>query len=299
MSLTQFVESPGIEWYSEKLKEHFIFEKREDGVLVARMHTKGGPFKWSLELHRAIGQMWRWVGGDDTVETVIFTGTGNDWCNDFDRESFLIEEEKPEFVRYEYMYLDGRRMLSNMIFGVEVPTIGVLNGSGGHAEMAMMCDITIMADNAFVSDPHFFRGMPPGDGVEAMFFELLNVKQGAYAMLMNEPLSAQKCLELGLVNEIVPVDRLLPRAYEIADKLMAQQRQVRRLTTQIMRRPWKKRLVDSLDGDFGIEMFSDFCRGFSHANINAAADWGRSDKLVHDEERYKKVEEWAKSHERK
>jgi len=58
-----------------------------------------------------------------------------------------------------------------------------------------------------------------------------------------------------MVNEILPREQLVTRAYAIADHIMKQPRTIRRLTTQIIRRPWKKRIVDDLDGGFGIQMF--------------------------------------------
>ena len=72
MSLTNFVKWPTFEEYKEMFKEHFIMEKRDDGVLLVRMHTKGGPFLWSMELHDAIGKMWRIVGTDRDIECIIF-----------------------------------------------------------------------------------------------------------------------------------------------------------------------------------------------------------------------------------
>ena len=56
-------------------------------------------------------------------------------------------------------------------------------------------------------------------------------------------------------HEVVPRDALIARAYAIADHIMTQPRTVRRLTTQIVRRPWKQRIVNDLDGGFGIQMF--------------------------------------------
>ena len=58
-----------------------------------------------------------------------------------------------------------------------------------------------------------------------------------------------------MVNEVVPHDQLIGRAYEIADHIMSQPRTTRRLTTQIVLRPWKQRIVNDLDGGFGIQMF--------------------------------------------
>jgi hypothetical protein len=84
MSLTSFVKWPKFEEYEEMFEGHFIMEKRDDGLLLVRMHTKGGPQPWSMELHRAIWQMWRTVGSDSEIELVIFTGTGDQWIVDFE-----------------------------------------------------------------------------------------------------------------------------------------------------------------------------------------------------------------------
>lgn len=46
------------------------------------MHTCGGPLIWSMELHDAIGKMWRMLCTDRDTEMVIFTGTGNIWVSD-------------------------------------------------------------------------------------------------------------------------------------------------------------------------------------------------------------------------
>jgi enoyl-CoA hydratase/carnithine racemase len=92
----------------------------------------------------------------------------------------------------------------------------------------------------------------PADGIHNAFQELLGVKRAAYALLTGEAITALQALEWGMVNEVVPRERLIARAHEIADHIMTQPRRtVRRLTTQIVRR----RIVNDLDGGFGIQMF--------------------------------------------
>jgi len=58
-----------------------------------------------------------------------------------------------------------------------------------------------------------------------------------------------------MVNEVLPREKLIARAYQIADHIMTQPRTTRRLTTQVVRRPWRHAITDSLDGGFGIQMF--------------------------------------------
>jgi hypothetical protein len=72
----------------------------------------------------------------------------------------------------------------------------------------------------------------------------------------------------------------MDRAYEIADILMAQNRVARRLATQVVRRPWKKRIVDDLDLAFGTELFGMFCADELHANLRSIIDHlGLKDKI--------------------
>jgi Enoyl-CoA hydratase/isomerase/Transketolase, thiamine diphosphate binding domain len=93
-------------------------------------------------------------------------------------------------------------------------------------------------------------------GSDARIFTiLLGVKRAAYALLTGEAISAQRALEWGMVNEVMPRAQLITRAYQIADHIMTQPRTTRRLTTQIIRRPWKQRIAGDLDGGFGIQMF--------------------------------------------
>jgi enoyl-CoA hydratase/carnithine racemase len=180
---------------------------------------------------------------------------------DADPEGFRLEQEDPAYWCYEYAYKDGRINVSSLVNDLEIPTIGILNGPGFHTEICLMCDLTICSEDAVLYDLHYDIGSVPGDGIHSCFLELLGVKRGAYALLTGEAINAQKALEYGLVNEVVPRDKLIERAYQLADHIMTQPRTTRRLTTQIVRRPWKKRIVDDLDGGFGIQMFGHLAKG--------------------------------------
>ncbi len=255
MSLTDFVSNPALPEYKEQFKEHFKIERRDDGVILLRIHTQDGPFQLSVESHRAIGQAFKTVAADPENELMILTGTGDSFLMNIDPEGFQLEEDDLEYWAYEYAYKDGRINVSALVNDFEIPTIGVMNGSGAHSEMCLMCDITLCAEDAIIFDPHFEAGSVPGDGIHSCFQELLGVKRAAYALLTGQPIDAQLALEYGMVNEVWPRDELLNRAYKIADQIMRQKRSIRRLTTQVIRRPWKKRITDDLDGGFGIQMF--------------------------------------------
>lgn len=279
MSLTSFVPTPSFDEYKERFKEHFVMERRADGVLLVQGHTLGGSMQLSVEAHRALGQMFKTVGADPENELMIFSGTGDDFMMEIDPKGFELEKQDLQHWAYEYAYKDGRINVSSLINDLEIPTIGIFNGPGFHSEICLMCDITICAKDAVVFDPHFDVGSVPGDGVHSCFQELLGVKRAAYALLTGEAIDAQKALEYGMVNEVLPRDKLISRAFKIADHIMNQQRITRRLTTQIVRRPWRKRITDDLDGGFGIQMFSQLAKKsviHERAHVGSVVDYAKA-----------------------
>ncbi len=255
MSLQEFAPLPDFDEYRERFKDFFTLSRTDDGVVLAQAHTLGGPIQLSVQNHRALGQMLKTVGSDPKNEILILTGSGDEFMMDSDPEGFVLEEEDLEYWAYEYAYKDGRINVSSLVNDLEIPTIGLFNGPGFHSEIVLMCDITLCADDATFFDLHYDIGSVPADGIHNAFQELLGVKRAAYALLTGQAISPALALEYGMVNEVLPREELIPRAYKIAEHIMSQPRITRRLTTQIVRRPWKQRIVNDLDGGFGIQMF--------------------------------------------
>jgi enoyl-CoA hydratase/carnithine racemase len=250
-----FIQTPEFEEYQERFKEHYKLERRDDGVILVQAHTRGGPIQLSVENHRSLGQLLKTIGADPKNEIMILTGSGEEFMMDSDSDGFKLEQEDLAYWAYEYAYKDGRINVSALINDLEIPTIGVFNGPGFHSEICLMCDLTICSEDAIIYDLHYDIGSVPGDGIHCCFQELLGVKRAAYALLTGEAIDAKKALEYGMVNEVVPRAKLLERAYQLADHIMTQPRTTRRLTTQIVRRPWRQRITNDLDGGFGIQMF--------------------------------------------
>lgn len=270
--MSHFVPCQQFEEYQERFREYFRLTRRADGVIVVEAHTRGGPFQLSVEGHKAFGQLFQAIGADPKNELMILTGTGADFMMDVEPDGFRLEEQDQAHWAYEHAYKDGRVNVSSLINDLEIPTIGALNGPGFHSEICLMCDITICSENAVIFDPHYGGSSVPGDGIHSCFLELLGVKRAAYALLTGQAINAATALEYGLVNEIVSRDKLLERAGKIADHIMKQPRTTRRLTTQIIRRPWKQRIVNDLDGGFGIQMFGHLAKGKAlHTRENVAA----------------------------
>ena len=241
-----FVSRPRFEDYREKYATYFKLERR-NGILQVQMHTQGGPVMYGLPIHNAWSQLWLDIGNDPENEVLIFSGTGDKWIAGFDPEFAAHSlDDMPADAFYDQIYSDATKLLEAFIFNIDIPTIACINGSGLHTEFALLCDITLCAEHAELFDPHFQFNLVPGDGQGLTFQELMGPKRAAYFLYTSEKITAQLAKEIGLVNEVLPLDRLLPRAWEIAEKIMQKPRPVRRLTSAVLRRQWKRRLVQDL-----------------------------------------------------
>ncbi|HOO21771.1 MAG TPA: enoyl-CoA hydratase/isomerase family protein [Kiritimatiellia bacterium] len=251
MAQTNFVPPYSFDEYSKRFAEHFIME-RTNGVIEVRFHTKGSEVLWSMELHRALWQMFHTIGQDPENEVMILTGTGDNWIQKRDMESY---HENPAGT-YDIWYRDSTKLIESILWSVDIPTIAAINGPGFHTEFGLLCDLTIAAEEAVFFEPHFSIGVAPGDGQFLTYQALMGVKRASHVMyLRDEGISAAEALEWGLVGEVLPKERLMPRAREMAAQLMKQPRTVRRLTTQLARRPLRRAVQDDLGTHIAHEIF--------------------------------------------
>jgi len=96
-------------------------------------------------------------------------------------------------------------------------------------------------------------------------------------MFMVNGVDAKTCLDWGLVNEIVPNDKLLPRAWEIAENIMKQPRVIRRLTHEITVRPWKQILHDDFHLQIGLENFGNHLTKMHHHFKDIKSRWTKAE----------------------
>lgn len=236
------IEPSQFDVYSEKYKEIMLMTRR-NGILEVRMHTDGGPLKFSWKVHSMWSQAWIDIGRDPENEVLILTGTGDRWL-DANPEVWkkLFREWTPDDKLK--MYHESLRLLENLIFCIDIPTIAAINGPGTHCEIGTLCDITICTEDADFFDPHFLGGTPPGDGMALTLQRTIGIKRAAYYAYTGQKIDGKTALELGIVNEVLPREKLQARAWELAEMMMERSRGARMLTHSILSRPWKQALVE-------------------------------------------------------
>ncbi len=161
-------------------------------------------------LYDAIEEVTR----NDSITVAIITGNGKSFCRD---RSFGAREGGPVQPRG-----DGKEY-PDIIGACHKPVIGAINGHAitGGFEIALNCDFLIASENAVFGDTHAKVGIHPGWGMTQLLQQAVGQRMAKQMSLTCQYIDAGQALRCGLVNEVVPADRLMPRAMEIAGQICA------------------------------------------------------------------------------
>lgn len=225
--------------YKEKYK--CIRMRREDGILEITFHTDGGSLKWGLDPHAEFEEAFLNIARDRENKIVIMTGTGDEFSGPTAEPKSQQNAHRMTPDEWGEQGWESINFTMNLL-AIDVPMISAVNGPAvRHAEVPIMCDIVLASETACFQDSgHFAGGLVPGDGVHVAFQLAMGYNRARYFLLTGQILNAQEAKDVGLVNEVLPRDKLLPRAWELARQLMKQpelnRRYARVLLTELMRR---------------------------------------------------------------
>jgi enoyl-CoA hydratase/carnithine racemase len=215
------------------------FERRE-AVLQITLHTDGGSMQWGADpgcIHEQLGLAFADVARDRDNKVVLLTGTGDAFCKDRNAAEYTEQYSADYWYRISR---EGREMLMNLL-EIDVPVVSAINGPALiHSELPVLADVVIASDTAAFRDTHMAMGVVPGDGCHSVWNLLLGPSRGHYYLLMAEKLSAQDAHRFGVVHEIVPSEKLMPRAREIATTLAAKPIQSLRYSRLLFTQPIKE-----------------------------------------------------------
>jgi len=190
--------------------------RSETGVLGVALHSNGGTLVFNGYTHEQFVDLFHAICSDPDNRVVILTGSGDAFMERITLDGFDFFTPRG----YDKIYREGKRVLMN-ILDIEVPLIAAVNGPARlHSEYILLADIVLATPSAVFQDkPHFEFGIVAGDGVHLLWQEAIGTVRGRYFILTRQELDAETAKEWGAVNEIVPADKLLVRAREIAEGL--------------------------------------------------------------------------------
>lgn len=248
-----------IEDYRTKLEDYAdkyetIRMRREDGILEITVHTDGGSLRWGRLPHVELEEAFLNIGRDRDNKIVILTGTGDEFSGPAPDAEANRAAHKMTPDEWGELGWEAKNFHTNLL-AIDVPMISAVNGPAvRHAELPIMCDIVLASETAtFQDSAHFIGGLVPGDGVHVVFPMAMGLNRGRYFLLTGQVIDAREAKEMGLVNEVLPGEKLLPRAWELARQIMQQPELNRRYARILLTEQLRRQINDLLPYGLALE----------------------------------------------
>ena len=225
--------------------------RRSDGILEVTLHSGGGSLIWGTGPHRELSVAFDAIGSDQENRAVLLTGAGDSFCADRDQSLSALRSSPQGWNR---IYWEGKRLIDSLL-AIEVPIVAAVNGPAlHHAELPVLSDIVIASDTATFQDhAHFASGVVPGDGVQVVWPLVLGPNRGRYFLLTGQVLSSAEALALGVVSEVLPRDRLLPRARELAAHIVERPVLATRYARVVLTAQLRRAMADAVGYGLALE----------------------------------------------
>src|SRR3984957_1299908 len=177
---------------------------------------------------------------DSEVRVLILTGTGDAFCSGVDLERRNEGRPATPLARKQVLS-DQVHRIALAMEDLDKPVIAAINGTavGAGLDMALMCDMRIMARSARASEGYIRVGLVPGDGGCYYLPRLVGVAKALELLLTGDFIDADEAARIGLVNQVVDDselnDAVLALARKIADGPPAVVRMIKRATYHSLR----------------------------------------------------------------
>lgn len=195
--------------------ETLLVERAPEGYATVTLNRPEKLNTLSIALRQELAAAVAALEADPAIHVLIVTGAGRAFTAGLDLDEWATPGKTPA-AAIEHDAVAALRQFSG-------PVIGAINGlciTGG-VEMALACDLLVAASDARFADTHVKVGLLPGWGGSVRLIRRIGPNRAKELALTGRFLAADEALAWGLVNRVVPPDRLLAEAHALARQVLA------------------------------------------------------------------------------
>ncbi len=240
--------------YSEY--QGLVFERPVPGVLLITINRPDKLNAADETLHGELGRIWLDVDRDPETRVVVITGAGRAFSAGGD-----IEMERRAMGDY-HLVVETMQQASDLVYnmvGCEKPIVSAINGVavGAGLAVALLADISIIAEDVRFTDGHVRIGIAAGDHSVMLWPLLCGMAKAKYYLLTGDFLDGREAERIGLVSKAVPGDRLMAEAIAVAGKLANGPPDAIRWTKKALNN-WLRQAGPLFDASLALEMIGMF-----------------------------------------
>jgi enoyl-CoA hydratase/carnithine racemase len=169
-------------------------------------------------LHSGLVRIWKLLGNDPDLRAVVITGAGKAFSAGGDMAWLAVVQGDEQ--RRAMLMREARDLVIEMLH-FPLPVIAAVNGPavGLGCSVAVLSDVVLIAEDAYLADPHVAVGLVAGDGGALMWPYLIGPLRAKELLFTGDRVPADDAVRLGLANRAVPRDKLLAEAMALAHRL--------------------------------------------------------------------------------
>jgi enoyl-CoA hydratase len=196
--------------------KYIIYEKSE-GIVTITLNRPEALNAFNREVIEEILKALEDIKADENIRVVILTGAGE---KAFSAGADVKAMKGMDALKARELSLMGEK-LCNALENLEKPVIAAINGYalGGGLEVAMACDIRIAAENARMGQTEINIGLIPGWGGTQRLPRLIGKTKAKELIFTGKIIDAKTAEQLGIVNMVVPADKLKEAVHQFALEL--------------------------------------------------------------------------------
>jgi enoyl-CoA hydratase/carnithine racemase len=199
-------------------EEHALYEVKGHIALIT-LNRPEAKNAFSPEMIRLWREYLEEAKEDDRVRVIVVTGKGDTFCSGGDIRD-MAEGKLKSWDMKRFLW-DGVHRIVLALEDLDKPVIAAINGAamGAGMDMAIMCDLRVCSDKAKLAESYIMMGLIPGDGGAYFLPRLVGVSKALELLFTGDVLTPEKALQLGIVNHVVPHDRLMDETIRLAEKI--------------------------------------------------------------------------------
>ncbi|MCF7550751.1 enoyl-CoA hydratase/isomerase family protein [Pseudonocardia sp. WMMC193] len=198
--------------------EYLTFERPSDGVLLITINRPERLNATNKRLHWELSTVWLDVDADDECRVAVITGAGKAFSAGGDLD--MVIDQAKDFKQVAAISKEAADLVYNIVNCQKV-VISAINGVavGAGLAAALMADISVIAEDARLTDGHLRLGVGAGDHAAIVWPILCGMAKAKYYLLTAEFIDGKEAERIGLVSLCRPVEEVLSTALGVAEKL--------------------------------------------------------------------------------
>lgn len=187
-----------------------------EGIATITLNRPDALNALNGELSDALNKNLEQTRGDLGVRCVVITGAGRAFSSGADLQEARKRFEEMGGLAPSEILRNRYHRFVHAITEMEKPVIAAVNGvaAGAGASLALACDVRVAAEGARFIQAFIRIGLIPDSGANYLLPHLVGYAKALELALTGDQVDAETALRLGLVNEVVPADRLLDHVRE-------------------------------------------------------------------------------------